>query len=86
MVNDGTLIGIRNRLCGLKVRCSNQLNYEGKLFGAFGLNRTDYPRVTNPVHRQQCFKSLFMVGVARFERATSEFLAQPSDLTDNTPR
>ena len=27
--------------------------------GAPGLNRTDYLRVTNPAHRQQCFRSVF---------------------------
>ena len=37
--------------------------------GAPGLNRTDYPRVTSPVHRQQCFRGikLFMVDRERIE-------------------
>ena len=32
-----------------------------ELIGALGPNRTDYLRVTNPAHRQQCFKSVLLV-------------------------
>jgi hypothetical protein len=31
ILTNGALIGIRNRLCGVKVHCSIQLNYKGIL-------------------------------------------------------